>query len=252
MRYVVGVDGSVPAESALHWAGHRAARAHLPVLLVNVTEASDDHDAGAALLERMAGRLRAAHPELDVSTMQREGSVAWELSQVVAPDDVLVVGTHKTGFSTGRILGSLSVRVVATSCGMVAVIPGIDVRFRRGVVAGIDRVETAVQISELAAREALDRGDELTLVHSAPDHRSVGDDDALRTALDHLGHAHPNLIVRARHSTRAPSVALLDVSRAQGLLVIGRGAAGDKRAPIGRVVHEVLLNANCPVLVAGR
>jgi hypothetical protein len=57
--------------------------------------------------------------------------------------------------------------------------------------------------------------------------------------------------VRARHSTRNPSAALLDSARSQALLVIGPGSTGVERSPIGTVVHEVLLNANAPVLVAG-
>jgi nucleotide-binding universal stress UspA family protein len=249
MRYVVGVDGSVPSEWALRWAERRAVQAGVALVLVHVTDEGEDPAAARQLLDGVEARVRAAHPDLDVAAVLRDGSAAWELARTAGADDILVVGTHKTGFSSGRILGSLSVQVAATSSGTVAVIPSIDVRFRRGVVAGIDRVETAAHISELAAAEALDRGDELTLVHAGAGR--AGDDDALRTALDRLGTAHPRLTVRARHSSRSPSAALLDVSRAQALLVIGRGATGDDRSPIGSVVHEVLLNANSPVLVAG-
>jgi nucleotide-binding universal stress UspA family protein len=149
------------------------------------------------------------------------------------------------------VLGSLSVQIAAAATCTVAVIPGIDVRFRRGVVAGIDREETAEHIAELAAREAAARGDDLTLVHAGPTRGGALDDSALQSALAHLRRVHPGLTVLARRSTRAPSAALLDVSRGQALLVIGPGSTGIERSPIGTVVHEVLLNANAPVLVAG-
>lgn len=252
MRYVVGVDGSVPSESALRWAERRAARVGADLLLVHVVDDGEDPATARPLLDEAEARVRAAHPQLDVTAALRHGSVAWELTRAAEADDILVVGTHKTGFSSGRILGSLSVQVAAASSGTVAVIPSIDVRFRRGVVAGIDRVETAAHIADLAAAEALDRGDELTLMHAGADRAGVIHDDALRTALDHLGDAHPRLTVRARRSTRPPSAALLDASRAEALLVIGRGATEEARSPIGSVLHEVLLNANSPVLVAGR
>lgn len=252
MRYVVGVDGSVPSESALRWAERRASHNGAALVLVHVADEGADHAVACRMVEQAESRVCAAHPGLAVSAEVRAGSVAWELACAAEPDDILVVGTHKTGFSSGRILGSLSVQVAATCTGTVAVIPSIDVRFRRGVVAGIDRVETAVPIAELAAREALDRGDELTLVHAGPGHAGVVDDDALRAALAHLRDAHPHLTVRARRSTRPPSAALLDVARAEALLVIGRGTTDVARSPIGSVLHEVLLNANSPVLVAGR
>jgi nucleotide-binding universal stress UspA family protein len=261
MRYLVGVDGSVPSDAALEWAVKRARRESAELVLLHVVDAAAGsmgpdfaalaRQEGRELLERVLARTRAAHPALDLGAELLEGSAPWELTRFAHPDDVLVVGTHKTGFSSGRVLGSLSVQIAAAATCTVAVIPGIDVRFRRGVVAGIDREETAQHIAELAAREAVARGDDLTLVHAGSARGGAIDDAPLQAALRHLRDTHPGLTVLARRSTRAPSAALLDVSRAQALLVIGPGSTGIERSPIGTVVHEVLLNANAPVLVAG-
>lgn len=262
MRYIVGIDGSAPSDAALAWATSRARRDAAPLVVVHVVNAEaglmgPDFRAGATdlgrrLLEATQSRLRAEARALEVHSELLEGSASWELTRFARPDDVLVVGTHKTGFSSGRVLGSLSVQIAAASTCTVAVIPGTDVRFRAGVVAGIDREQTARHIAEIAAREAVARGEELTLVHAgraAED--AVIDDAPLQAALTHVRAAYPDLIVRARRSSRAPSAALLDVARTKALLVIGPGSTGVARSPIGTVVHEVLLNANAPVLVAG-
>jgi nucleotide-binding universal stress UspA family protein len=260
MRYIVGIDGSAPSDAALAWASRRSRRDLAPLLLVHVVDAepgrmgadfrAEAEERGRQLLAATQSRL--ADEGVETETVLLEGSVPWELTRFAAGDDVLVVGTHKTGFSSGRVLGSLSVQIAAASTSTVAVIPGTDVRFRRGVVAGIDREETARHIADLAAREATDRGDELTLLHAVhPGDNGIHADTALQTALAQVRTQHPTLVVTARHSTRAPSAALLDSARSQALLVIGPGSTGIDRSPIGTVVHEVLLNANAPVLVAG-
>lgn len=260
MRYIVGIDGSAPADAALAWATARSRRDHAPLVVVHVVDA----EAGLMGADFRAEAVEHGH-RLLAATLRRltlddgeaqpvllEGSVPWELTRFARPDDVLVVGTHKTGFSSGRVLGSLSVQIAAASTCTVAVIPGTDVRFRRGVVAGIDREETAGHIAELAAREADDRGDELTLLHAVrPGAPGFVADVALQAALTRVRAQHPTLVVRSRRSTRQPSAALLDLARSQALLVIGPGSTGVDRSPIGTVVHEVLLNANAPVLVAG-
>lgn len=267
MRYLVGIDGSAPSDAALRWAASRASRDDAPVVLVHVVEGeagsresdlvSEKDDLGRRLLEAARNRLRAEAPALEVHAELLHGAPAWELARHAHPDDVLVVGTHKTGFSSGRVLGSLSVQIVAASACTVAVIPATDLRFRRGVVAGIDRDATARHIVDLAAREAAARGEELTLVHAGRPGDGHGidahgvDDSPLRPALDHVRTAYPDLIVQARRSNRPPSAALLDTARSKALLVIGPGSTDAARSPIGTVVHEVLLNANAPVLVAG-
>lgn len=262
MRYIVGIDGSAPSDAALTWAVARAQRISAPIVLVHVVDSEEGRmgadfraeaiEIGQQLLEHARDRLGAETPLLEVGSQLLEGSAPWELTRFAQPDDVLVVGTHKTGFSSGRVLGSLSVQIAAASTCTVAVIPSTDVRFRRGVVAGIDREETARHIVDLAAREAADRGEELTLVHAVhPANGTILDDAALQAALSHVHASFPGLVVQARRSTRSPSAALLDVSRTKALLVIGPGSTGVGRSPIGTVVHEVLLNANSPVLVAG-
>ena len=257
-RYVVAIDGSRPAAASLRWAVHRARSDGGAVVLVHVQDDEAEDEAvrrGAQLLAGTAERLSAEEPGLSVSTRLLGGPVAHALASFVRSDDMLVIGTGKTGFLHGRVLGSRSVQIaVAASC-TVAVIPDVDLRFRRGVVAGVDRHGTAAAIGRSAAREANARDEELLLVQAAPDigtksTSSVRSELAISEAISHAREAFPDLVIRSRVAGRPAAEALLDSARDKALLVLGPGSLDPERSPIGSVLHEVLLNANAPVLIS--
>ena len=256
--YVIGIDGSRPAAAALRWAVQRARNDGAPVLLVHVQELEEGAEAsswGADLLADTADHLSTAEPELSVSTRLLAGSVPWALASSAHSDDMLVIGTGKTGFLHGRVLGSRSVQIaVAASC-TVAVIPDLDLRFRRGVVAGVDRQGTAGEIARSAALEANARGEELLLVQAAPEigrrpTASVRSELAIGEAIARAREVFPELVIRSRVAGRPAAEALLDSARDKALLVLGPGSLDPTRPPIGSVLHDVLLNANAPVLIS--
>jgi len=260
VRYIVGYDGSSPSEAALAWAIRRARHEPGPVLLVHVAEgdaggmgrAFEDSDAraGAVLLSRRIDALRHSDPDLEVEGLALEGSVPWELARTVSEHDLLVVGTHKTGFLHGRVLGSRSVQIAAAAHCNVAVVPELELRFRSGVVAGIDRAETAQSIARAAAAEAVGHGKELTLLQAVPAGSPAQDRAPLAVAMVAARESQPGLVIRSRISTRPAAEALLDSARDKALLVLGPGSGDPDRSPIGSVLHDVLLNVNAPVMVA--
>jgi nucleotide-binding universal stress UspA family protein len=253
--YLVAVDGSRPAEAAVRWAVARARVDREPLVLLHVLDdVGDASSAGAQLLDETAARVSAEHPELVVTTRLLTGSVPRALAAAAAPDDVLVIGTGKTGFLHGRVLGSRSVQIAMAAPCTVAVIPDVDLRFRRGVVAGVDRHGTAARIARSAAAEARSRGEELLFVQAAPDQEtrpsSVSRGElAIGEAVARAHEASPELVIRSRVAARRPAEALLDSSRDKALLVLGPGSSESAGSPIGSVVHDVLLNANAPVLI---
>jgi nucleotide-binding universal stress UspA family protein len=257
-RYVVAVDGSRPAAAAVRWAVERARSDGAALVLVHVDDRDDGGDAdqaGARLLSETLDQLSAAEPGLSLSTRSLSGSVPRALASFVAADDVLVIGTGKTGFLHGRVLGSRSVQIAAAVACSVAVIPDLDLRFRRGVVAGVDRHSTAGAIARAAGSEASRRGEELLLVQAEPDiparpTAALRSDLAIGAALARARKAFPELVIRSRVAGRPPAEALLDSSRDKALLVLGPGSVDPERAPIGSVLHDVLLNANSPVLIS--
>lgn len=252
-RYVVGVDGSPPSRAAVEWAAERAQREGTPVLLAHVDEpeggmmgrdfASGELRAGESLLADMASSL--AGRGFDVTTTLLSGPVSWALAELAAPSDLLVVGTHKTGFLHGRVLGSRSVQIAAAARCSVAVIPDADLRFRRGVVVGLDSADDAPEVARAAAEEADARGEDLSVIRAIP---GRGEAAHAVELLDAVRATFPELVVRTRESRRQPAEALLDASRDKALLVVGPGSA--ERSPIGSVLHDVLLNLNAPALIA--
>lgn len=260
-RYLVGVDGSAPADAALAWAVRHARRDGASLALVHVADPDqamsglalldEAEAAGERLLAETAARVRAQHPELPVSTELLSGVPVWTIAEQADAGDTVVVGTGKTGYVSGRVLGSRSVQFALVAHGDVAVVPAVDPRFREGVVAGIDRVESAAFIGARAAREAAERGTRLTLVQAVPPQLAqlsrAESDSPLAIAADAALAVEGMLEIRSRLSTRPSADALLDASRGCALLVVGPGAV--KRSPLGTTLHAVLLNANSPVLV---
>ncbi|TXK19672.1 universal stress protein [Homoserinibacter sp. GY 40078] len=262
-RYLVGVDGSSPAGAALDWAARHARRDGAELELVHVVDPEagmmgidlqdEAEEAGERIIREAERIVHDAFPELAVSAELATGVPAWTLAQRAHDGDTIVVGTGKTGYASGRLLGSRSVQFALAAPGSVAVVPEVDLRFREGVVAGIDRAETAALVARRAAEEAKERGTRLTLIHAVPPEAVRGARsrvegplvlaaEAARQVADHIE-------IRSRISTRPAAEALLDASRGAALLVVGPGSTGPARSPIGSTLHGVLINANAPVLV---
>jgi nucleotide-binding universal stress UspA family protein len=256
-RYVVGVDGSSPSAAALRWAKERAMRDQAPLVLVHVRDpeagmmgedfARDEARRSSELISRLMEEL--APSGLDCSATVLEGPMTVALADFVTAQDVVVIGTHKVGFLHGRVLGSRSVQIAAGVPCSVAVIPEVDLRFRRAVVAGVDRRDTAAEIARVAAAEAEARGEDLLIIQAELPAGRPRHDLPVTIAVAAARDSFPSLVVRSRVSARPAAEALLDAARDKGLLVIGPGATGPYRSPIGSVLHDVLLNVNAPVLV---
>jgi nucleotide-binding universal stress UspA family protein len=267
--YVVGVDGSGPSDAALRWAVARAVAVAAPLVLVHVIEdewglvgsdfAREAMFAGEAVLQDAQERVRALSTSVPVTGRILHGSPVWELTHVCDPDDLLIVGTHKTGFLHGRVLGSRSVSVAGSAPCSVVVVPVGESISRQGVVVGVvwaDGLERAVSS---AAREAERLDEPLTLVHASPPRPDIGDDaetaarqrDLLRRALDVARSAAPTVTVHTRVSSRQPVDALLDASHYATMLVLEPSRRTEPTASmVGSTTHGVLMNINSPVLVA--
>lgn len=270
MTYVVGVDGSSPSEVALRWAMTRAFAKALPVVLVHVIEdewglaggdfAREALYAGEVILQEALERAQGMNGAVDVTGRILHGSPVWELANACDPNDLLIVGTHKTGFLHGRVLGSLSVSLAGSALCSVMVVPSVTSLSRHGVVAGViwgDGLDLAVSS---AAREAARLDEPLVLVHASPA-RPDGIVDAeveprqrelLARAIDVARSVAPRITVHTRVTARQPVDALLEASRYARMLVLEPSRRSDvpRGSMIGSTTHGVLMNINSPVLVA--
>jgi len=126
-RVVVGIDGSAAGSAALAFAASVAEQASAPLTVVCAWNPdlppAEQHVAQEALDEATA-RVRAEHPEVDVTPVLAEGPPALALLKAGAEAALLVVGTRGHGAFTSLLLGSVSHAVVHAATTPVAVVRG--------------------------------------------------------------------------------------------------------------------------------
>lgn len=270
--YYVGVDGSGPSRAAVRWGLRRAAERDAAVVFVHVVDdewglvghdyAEEAERRAVELLDAEVTCARALADGPNVSTRILHGSPSWELAGLPTSDDLLIIGTHRTGFLRGRVLGSRSVQIASAARSSVAIVPDTTFDSRRGVVVGVDRFDGSMPAVARGAQEAERLGQELLLVHAPPSlARTPGSADVLESteaaqrlllnAAAMAAAAAPGITVHRRVARRPPAEALLDASSDASLLVLGVShPRHGTQTLIGSVTHDVLMNINVPVLIA--
>jgi len=132
------------------------------------------------------------------------------------------------------------------------------------VIVGIDASENAAQAADWAAREAVDRGLALHLVHAlgfpadlnqvAAQHYFRAGRQAAEHLLDRIAQdlqaRYPHLVITTESSDLPAPEALVALSRTAKLLVTGtRGHGGFTGLLLGSVSLKVAAHAHCPVVV---
>lgn len=275
-RIVVGVDGSVPSRAAIRWAAEEAIGLHADLVLAHVVDdewgtvsarmIDEVGDGTNQLIEAEQTYALQFAPDLTIRTRALRGSPMWQLAALSDAVTMIAVGTHKSGFHYGRAFGSRSLQLANLAAGVVAVIPESTVRFRRGVVAGVDPTPAGWEALDHAADEAERRQAELTLVRACAPARSDGFGDAYRTenddlfeqtartdlaaAVDRVKTRCPNATIRSRVVRRPAGAALNELARTAEMLVIGDSRRpGAQPGTLGSVAYDVLLNLTCPTMV---
>ena len=133
-RIVAGIDGSTASIMALEWAARQAEYTDSSLEVVATWEwptsfgwsfIPDGYDPArdmAQTLEPVLATLRAAHPDVVVSSKIVEGHPAPVLIQESAGADLLVVGSRGHGEFVGMLIGSTSEHCVANAACPVVVI----------------------------------------------------------------------------------------------------------------------------------
>ena len=247
----IGFDGSDPSRSAFRWGLARAEADGSPVVLVHVVDdewgllgpdyAREAERRASSLLTQEITAAKT-HPGLDIGALVLHGSPAWTLAAVPTSDDVLVVGTHKTGSLSGHVLGSRSVQIAAAAGCTVAAVPESTTDSRSGVVVGVDRFEGSTSAVIRGAQEARRLGHELILVHAPstlraePGARDCRDPRRVRESpagAPAAGRGSARCRQRSCHT-------VLGVSHPRPVT----------QSVIDSVIHDVLMKINVPVLIA--
>ncbi|HET9648694.1 MAG TPA: universal stress protein [Microlunatus sp.] len=284
---VVGIDGSDESAVALRWAMLQAGRRRLAVKLVYallIPVVSDAYgmvmtrpdvdelaDYSKGLLEAAAEAARRIDPLVEVSTALREGPPAAVLIDESKTAAGLVVGTRGLGAISGKLLGSVSVRVAVKACCPTYVIPpewDPVVCSSDPVVVGVDGSEHALAALKLAIQEAKLCGVTLKAViayHVGRLSRPVEPEliaqfDAsekaqARHVVEHELHRagasqDPELRVDIQVVDAKPAVALVEAGKTAQLTVVGsRGRGAITRALLGSVSRAVLQETARPLAV---
>lgn len=248
---LIGIDSSTPSRSALTWGIERALNTGHSLELLHVIDAegidresSEWHQLRQTAVQLLRDELQFARelaPGLQITTNLADGRAEDALVRRSSAHDMLVVGTHKTGFIYGRSFGSRFLDLALRAHCDVAFIPDQAGSKRRGVVAAADSSPVGAAIVRFAAAEAAASGQDLTLVGATRTEAVRG--CALAVGLVPMVNANPRVLALPR------AEALIEASANASLLVIGRARRARSNTATRAVNHNVLVNMSCPVVV---
>jgi nucleotide-binding universal stress UspA family protein len=284
---IVGIDGSPESEAAMTWALEQAARRELDVELVYalaVPVVSDAYgmvmtrpdideltDYSQKLLDAALASAKAKAPDLEVSARLASGPPAAVLLEASKHADALVVGTRGLGAISGKLLGSVSVRLAGKSVCPAYIVPPEWEEHRRPdapVLVGVDGSEHSDAALHLALEEARCRGVGLTVLcaYHVPwlarpiEPAAIAEFEeserwlAEKTIAESLervkGHAFSDVPIEQVTVKALPADALVEASKDAVLTVVGsRGRRSLSRAILGSVSRALMQETERPIAV---
>lgn len=263
-RITIGVHSGGAASTAVDWVigWHRAQRAQI-TLVTAFDYLVDEVDIDVAILEREAGRIRAALPDARVEIAMADGSVPGVLERSSHEADLLVVGSHRTRHVRSVLTGRLPLRIAEHAACPVVVVPD-DWQPRSGsIVVGVGDDESSDAAVAFAAVQAADLGVDLRVLHawslptpSAELPALVIDPAELRSAHgDRLaevagGLRERGLQVRESLHEGAAGFALVALAADAGLVVVGTHRTGPiGELLVGSTAASLIRDSRTPVCV---
>jgi nucleotide-binding universal stress UspA family protein len=256
---LVGVDESGPSRSALRWSIDRAKATGMSLLIAHVVEFADDiegilnatetYETALALVRGEATFATLSEPDLVVESQVLEGDPLTELAKASENVQLLVVGTHKTGFINGKTFGSRFLGLAAIAHCAVAFIPDMIGTSRHGIIAPVDDSPAGQSVIRFAAAEAQRTSQVLTLIRFG----SLGQPEGQRALADNTALAktgNDSITVLSRFSAKSTAEGLVDASSSASLLVVDHTRhATEGVAVLGSIAHDVLLNIKSPTVI---
>lgn len=273
---VVGVDGSDGSLQAVDWAADEAARHDVPLRLVygslweryegGLPEVGTERPSERVLAEHIvasaADRAARRAPDVKVTTDILPEDAVDALLHEGNNASLVVTGSRGRGELTGLLLGSVGLAVAGRAHCPVTVVRG-DAAGLAGtherILLGAADPASGGAAARFAFREAAVRGCVLDVVRAwrrpgtseAPAREAEARASALVDALLREPAAeYPDVRVRAVTVEGPAHRILVHRSAAADLVVLGaRRRHGHHGLQLGRVVHTVLHQAECPVTV---
>ncbi|WP_245614104.1 universal stress protein [Actinokineospora inagensis] len=285
---VAGVDGSVSAAHAAHWAAAEATRRHVWLRLLRAVDVAAYAHAGGfgtpqgfftaieadgnRMLDDLRDALLRIHPTLRIETELRTSDAVPALVDESARACLVVLGSRGLGGFSGMLIGSTAVALAARGRCPVAVIRGwTDDGAPPSVgpvVIGVDGTPTSEPALAVAFDQASARGADLVAVHAWTEFASVTahtyahqfavdwdamenhEREVLARQLTAWQEKYPEVTVRQVVSRDRPVRSLLDNAENAQLLVVGcRDHGGFTGMLHGSTSQALIYYASCPLLV---
>jgi nucleotide-binding universal stress UspA family protein len=284
---VVGIDGSPESEVALNWAVVEASGRGYSLRLVNALilpvvsmaygmamarpdlEALEEYT--AALIDAAEKSVADQSPGLDVTSIHVSGAPAAVLLEQSRSAAGIVVGTRGLGAISGRLLGSVSVRVAGKSACPVFVIPTEWTPEQCAgdpVVVGVDgsphsNAALRLGLDEAAMRDAvlrivvayripwLARPVEPELIEAfKSSERAMAAQTAEQALAKVRTEADASTTIEVQIVEGSPEESLIRAAKSASLTVVGaRGSGGVRRSLLGSVSRTLLSEAVRPVAI---
>jgi nucleotide-binding universal stress UspA family protein len=240
----VGIDGSAASRFAVEWAIRHAVRENSSLTLLHVASGPGRSSAETdSLIATELQFARGITPDMEPTVEIMSGDSVRAIAEASGRFDVVVIGTHKTGFLRGRAFGSIGPRLASIAPVPLAVIPAPSGRTRRGIVVGIDDDLRSLPAVRMAARDAVATAAELTVIHAQPTHG----ESQLSAALRIIGDEFPELPVFTRAVVGDAGEVLINAATTSECLYIGGSDPRD--GGLGPVGYDVLLNIAGPTIL---
>ena len=285
---VIGIDGSPESEAAMHWGLEEAVRRDIEVELVYALAVPVVSDAygmvmtrpdideltqfSQGLLDAALVAARAVAPEgLTITARLASGPPAAVLIEASKQAEALVVGTRGLGAISGKLLGSVSVRLAGKAVCPVYIVPP---EWREDpvpdgrVLVGVDGSEHSDAALRMALDEARRRQVGLTVLcaYHVPwlarpvEPQVIAEFEeserwlAEKTVSESLGrvkgHSHSDVEIEQVTVRGTPAEALVEASKSAVLTVVGsRGHRSFSRAILGSVSRTLMQDSPRPVAV---
>jgi len=256
-RIVIGLIDERSDRVALEWSARRATTRPSEIVLVTALDANASNPGSQkSFLAATAERIREIAPGTEVSTVLADGSPLPALLEQSESASLMVVPIHPQPELRDGRTPSLPISLAARSRCPVVIVPDDGPAPDGPIVVGID-MEPEPEPLAFAAREALESGRALRLVHSWQSWNALNartaqlqHGEALKAAVSGVREQYPGITLTAELAEADPHIGLIRNSRDASLVVLGTHGIGRATGVVLGVIHlELLVAGTVPLCV---
>jgi nucleotide-binding universal stress UspA family protein len=261
-------DGRVTVVTGFHWIAVAAPVAYVPVDVESSLKDAADKAAADGVQW-----LRQRYPGMAVDSATVSGPTAAALAEASRDADLLVLGNRGRGGFAGLLLGSVSLRALTLASCPTMIVRGSPREPADSIVLALDIESPAEEVIEFAFAEASLREARLRVVSvwdldwdrvtdatdddildEAKAHATADIREALERLLNPWQAKFPSVRLAIEVADGPPGAALTGLTADTDLIIAGAHRRGDGHLGMrpGPIVHTLLHNAHCPVVVVPR